>query len=145
MDKLYRLLIVFILALAAGTLSAYAQQISSADSSWLSASILRGREVYTDNCLNCHQDGGIGQSGTYPPLAQADYLDSLPLNSFIGIILNGQNDSILVNRVSYTQSMDPVNYLSDQDVADVINFIRNSWGNKSDSVVTKDLVGPLRR
>jgi mono/diheme cytochrome c family protein len=126
--------------------TAFSQDTSNTqlDSSFVANSMKRGQDVYITYCLSCHQMGGVGVSETYPPLANADYLKTLTSNKLINIILKGQTDTISVNGTSYSLAMDAIGYLSDDQVADVINFIRNSWGNKTDSLVTSSQVKAAR-
>lgn len=100
----------------------------------LAKSIERGKEVYTANCMDCHMSGGIDTQGEYPPLANADYLQK-PVDSLINIILQGQTGDIVVNNKTYNDQMLAQNYLSDEQIADVLNYIRNSWGNKMPAVM----------
>ena len=94
----------------------------------LKESMERGKEVYTLYCQNCHMENGQGMEGVNPPLAKTTYLKDTKKN--IGIILNGQTGEITVNGKKYNAIMNPMNYLDDKQVADVLNYIRNSWGNK---------------
>ena len=94
----------------------------------LEESMKRGKEVYTLYCQSCHMENGEGLEGVNPPVAKTDYLADVPKN--INIILNGQNGEIAVNGKKYNAIMNPLGYLDDKQVADVLNYIRNSWGNK---------------
>lgn len=95
-------------------------------------SIKRGKEVYTLHCQNCHMENGQGTEGINPPVAKTTYLKDIKKN--INIILNGQSGEITVNGKKYNAIMNPMNYLSDREIADVLNYIRNSWGNKYPAV-----------
>jgi nitrite reductase (NO-forming) len=99
----------------------------------LQESIKRGKEYYATECQNCHMDNGEGLSGVYPPLAKADYMKK-PVNHLIDIILKGQEGEIVVNGVKYNTPMPPQAYLSDEKTSDILNFVRNSWGNKANAV-----------
>ncbi|HYK45611.1 MAG TPA: cytochrome c [Parafilimonas sp.] len=94
----------------------------------LDESIKRGKEVYTLNCQNCHMENGEGMEAVYPPVAKTDYVQDAQKN--IDIVLNGQHGAITVNGKQYDGSMDPMNYLSDKEIADVLNYVRNNWDNK---------------
>jgi nitrite reductase (NO-forming) len=94
----------------------------------LQESMKRGKEVYTLYCQNCHMENGQGMEGVNPPVAKTTYLKDTKKN--IGIILNGQTGEITVNGKKYNAIMNPLNYLDDKQIADVLNYIRNSWGNK---------------
>jgi mono/diheme cytochrome c family protein len=107
-------------------------------------SIKRGKEVYTNNCLSCHQESGAGIEGLYPPLAKSDYLMKDPKKS-IGIILNGQTEEITVNGKKYSTPMPAQNYLTDEQIADVINYTTNSWGNKTKTIIKPEMVKAERK
>lgn len=94
----------------------------------LQESMKRGKEVYALHCQNCHMENGEGTEGINPPLANTTYLKDTKKN--IGIILNGQTGEVIVNGKKYNAIMNPMNYLEDKEIADVLNYIRNSWGNK---------------
>lgn len=98
----------------------------------LKASIARGKDVYTANCMSCHMEQGEGLEGVYPPLAKSDYLMADKKRS-IQQVLTGISGEIKVNGVSYNSEMPGVN-LSDEEVADVLNYVRNSFGNKGAAV-----------
>lgn len=94
----------------------------------LQESMKRGKEVYTLHCQSCHMENGQGTEGINPPVAKTAYLKNVKKN--IGIILNGQTGGITVNGKKYDAIMNPLNYLDDNQIADVLNYIRNSWENK---------------
>ena len=94
----------------------------------LQESMKRGKEVYMLHCQNCHMENGQGMEGVNPPLAKTTYLKDAKKN--IGYILNGQTGEIIVNGKRYNAIMNPLNYLDDKQIADVLNYVRNSWGNK---------------
>ena len=104
----------------------------------LKASITRGQEVYTVNCLSCHQDEGQGIENIYPPLAKADYLKG-DKNKLTNQVLHGISGEIKVNDITYNGEMTPFEHLSDQEISDVMNYIRNSWGNKGDAIKPEDV------
>jgi len=110
----------------------------------LTESVKRGKEVYTNNCMSCHMENGQGVEALYPPVAKADYLMKDPKKA-IGIILNGQNEEIVVNGKKYVTMMPAQNYLSDQQIADVINYTCNTWGNKSKTEIKTDMVKAERK
>jgi len=76
---------------------------------------------------------GKGVKGVFPPLANSDYLMS-DLNRSIKQILYGAKGKMVVNGVEYNGNMVGFEALSNQEVADVLNYIRNSWGNEGKMV-----------
>lgn len=104
----------------------------------LEESINRGAEIYSDFCINCHMANGEGVEKTFPPLAKSDFLLNKREESIRGVKY-GQQGYILVNGVAYNNIMPPMG-LEDEEISDVMNYILNSWGNKSDSIVTPEEV-----
>lgn len=104
----------------------------------LEESINRGAEIYSDFCINCHMANGEGVEKTFPPLAKSDFLLNKREESIRGVKY-GQQGYILVNGVAYNNIMPPMG-LEDEEIADVMNYVLNSWGNKSDSIVTPEEV-----
>jgi mono/diheme cytochrome c family protein len=108
----------------------------------LNASIARGKASYNSQCVICHQETGDGVKDVYPPLAKSDYLMADKARS-IGIVVNGASGEITVNGVKYDGEMLGVE-LPDAQVSDVLNYVRNSWGNKGDGV-TPEEIAPQRK
>lgn len=103
----------------------------------LKASIARGQEVYVAQCLSCHQPAGEGIEDVFPPLAKSDYLMADKKRS-IHQVLHGISGEIKVNGKTYNGEMSAFD-LSDQEVSDVLNYIRNSWGNKGTAVTPEEV------
>lgn len=104
----------------------------------LAESIGRGKEYYVTECQNCHMENGEGLTGVYPPLAKADYLKK-PTTQLIDVILKGLEGEMTVNGVRYNSPMPPQAYLDDAKVADILNYMRNSWGNKGTAITPADV------
>jgi len=92
----------------------------------------RGEDIYMSYCITCHMDKGQGIQGAFPPLANSDYLMA-DKERAIKTILDGLTEEITVNGQVYFGEMTPQD-LNDREVADVLNFIMNSWGNKGETV-----------
>ena len=105
----------------------------------LKASIVRGKDVYVANCMSCHMELGEGIEDVYPPLAKSDYLMADKKRS-IHQILKGVTGEIKVNGKVYNGEMVSIE-LSDQEVSDVLNYVRNSFGNKGDAVTPEQVKG----
>jgi len=100
----------------------------------LKQSILDGEEIYQDFCLQCHLDNGKGVENAFPPLAKSDYLQN-NIEASIRGIKYGLRGEITVNGNTYNGVM--VNQgLDEEEVADVMNYILNSWGNKVENQIT---------
>lgn len=100
----------------------------------LEDSIQRGNEIYADFCVTCHLTQGEGVAGAFPPLADSDYLRENREASIRGIKF-GQQGELIVNGATYNGVMAPMG-LEDEEIADVMNYILNSFGNSSDNMVT---------
>tara|TARA_R110002049_G_scaffold307773_2_gene509415 strand:+ start:3695 stop:4096 length:402 start_codon:yes stop_codon:yes gene_type:complete len=109
----------------------------------LQESIKRGSEIYTDFCMNCHMPSGEGVAGTFPPLAKSDYLMKNREASIKGIKY-GQSGEMTVNEKTYNGTMAAMG-LNDDEVADVMNYITNSWGNKNDKIITEEEVSKIKK
>lgn len=109
----------------------------------LAKSIERGKMIYSENCITCHMGAGEGVVGTFPPLAKADYLMKTPEKA-IHAIKFGLEGKIKVNGVEFENAM-PSPGLADDEIADVMNYIQNSWGNSSDKkMVTPKMVEAIK-
>ncbi|GGD16247.1 c-type cytochrome [Flavobacterium orientale] len=108
----------------------------------LTKSIQRGNEVYADFCIQCHLGNGKG-SETVPPLAASDWLLNKRKES-IHAVKYGQSGPIKVNGKNYNGMMSPMG-LTDEEVADVMNYIMNSWGNKQTKMVTVSEVQAVKK
>ena len=104
----------------------------------LKESIARGKEIYIAQCMSCHMDEGQGIEDVYPPLAKSDYLMKDKLRS-INNVIHGVTGEIAVNGKSYNMDMMAFEFLTDQEVSDVLNYIRNSWGNKGEAVTPEEV------
>ena len=93
----------------------------------LAVAITRGQALYHANCTICHGASGDGVKGAFPPLAQSDWLAG-HRSGAIRAIVNGLKEEITVNGQVYRGQMPPV-MLEDEQVADVLTFVVNSWGN----------------
>jgi mono/diheme cytochrome c family protein len=106
----------------------------------LKASIARGKEVYEGQCMSCHMEAGEGIESVYPPMAKSNYLANR--DRLIKIIRKGTRGPMTVNGVQYDGEMAGLE-LTDEQTADVINYIRNSWGNKHPAVTPGEIPAGL--
>jgi mono/diheme cytochrome c family protein len=104
----------------------------------LQESIKRGKELYAVECQSCHMENGEGLPGVYPPLAKTDYLKK-PSAFLVDIILKGQEGEIQVNGTAYNTPMPAQAHLTDEKVADILNYVRNTWGNKGAAIIPSDV------
>lgn len=103
---------------------------------------VNGKGIYEKNCQSCHGADGKGLGTLYPPLNDSLYLRQNK-NKLACIIKNGQNEPIQINNVPFDGNMPANPNLADIDIAQVIVYITNSFGNKqgfySDQQVLNDL------
>jgi ubiquinol-cytochrome c reductase cytochrome b subunit len=93
-----------------------------------------GASVFSQNCSSCHGAQGQGVPGSFPPLAGNPVVTGDP-SKVIGIVLGGLHGSISVNGQAYNGQMPPwKGTLTNKQIADVITFIRSSWGNSASAV-----------
>lgn len=90
-----------------------------------------GAIVYSQNCQACHQPNGQGVKGAFPPLAKSDFLKNK--SRAISAATNGLTGPIVVNGEKYDGVM-PALGLSDEQLANVLTYIYNSWGNPGGDV-----------
>jgi len=90
-------------------------------------SIQNGKNGYTLYCQSCHMEDGNGVEGAFPSLVKTGNL--VDKNRLVKIVLNGIRGSITIKGFKYDSEMAGFD-LTDKEAADVINYIRNSWGNK---------------
>ena len=101
----------------------------------------RGALVYA-NCAGCHQASGVGVAGAIPPLADSEWVTG-STERLAAIILRGLQGPITVRGTTYNSVMAGNPNLTDADVAAVMTYIRNSWGNEG-SMVTREMVAHAR-
>jgi len=105
----------------------------SLDDNSLAARVKRGSAVFQGTCSTCHQVGGEGLPPVFPPLAESDFLMADKQRS-IRIVLDGLSGPIQVNGTAYNGVMPPLANLTDHEIADVLTYVRNSFGNQGEAV-----------
>ena len=98
-----------------------------------------GKKIFTEKCMVCHQVSGLGVPGTFPPLANSDYVKADKMRA-VKQAIYGSKTPITVNGVQYPGKIMTVfeKELSDQQVVDVVNYVLNSWGNNLGTVTIDD-------
>jgi mono/diheme cytochrome c family protein len=95
--------------------------------------IEKGKQVYMSLCFACHQADGKGLPPAFPPLAGSDYMLA-DRDRALRIVLKGATGPMVVNGQKYDSAMPPQEaVLTDQQVADVLTYVYNAWGNKGDA------------
>ena len=103
----------------------------------LKASMARGKEIYSTQCITCHMEQGEGIEDVFPPLAKSDYLMADKKRS-IQQVLYGATGEMKVNGKTYNGDMASFD-LTDEEASDVLNYIRNSFGNKGAAILPADV------
>jgi nitrite reductase (NO-forming) len=105
--------------------------------------IEKGRGIYMQTCFVCHQMNGEGVPAQIPPLAKSDYFAKMTDEEAIHIVIAGRTGEVIVNGKKYNGTMTPLNYLTDEQIANVLTYVRNSFGNEG-TAVTADEVKRVR-
>jgi nitrite reductase (NO-forming) len=112
-----------------------AKDVSANANPLLQKQMEAGRAVYGQICYVCHQQNGMGVPNQIPPLAGSDFLKNNTAEA-IHAVIEGRNGPIVVNGQTYKGIMIPQGNLTDEQVANVLTYVRNNWGNKGDAVTT---------
>jgi len=97
----------------------------------------RGKQVYMQSCFACHLPDGKGMASVFPPLAGSDYMMA-DRDRAIRIVLKGLIGPVTVNGVAYNSAMPP-QALTEEQVADVMTYVTNSWGNTAPATTVDDV------
>ena len=106
-------------------------------------SMKRGQAVYSRTCIACHQPTGMGLPPVFPPLAGSEWI-AKDASIAVRNIVNGMQGPVTVKGVTYNSMMPPVAGLSDKDIADVVTYVNNSFGNTG-AVVTEAEVTAIKK
>jgi mono/diheme cytochrome c family protein len=144
MNKLFQILI-----LLCGAITVQAQKqlhpktaAAKATTGNAVASLERGKTVYAANCLTCHQPDGGGVPNLNPPLAGTKWVNG-PKAALVQFILKGSKGQVEIDGETFHNAMPAQAHLTDEQIADVLTFVRKNFGNKS-SAVTPAEVKALR-
>jgi nitrite reductase (NO-forming) len=99
--------------------------------------IERGKRVFTNVCAACHQASGAGIAGAFPPLVKSDYLNADKARA-IRAVAEGLEGEIRVNGQTFNSTMPSLD-LSDEDVANVLTYVYNSWNNAGHEVTPAEV------
>lgn len=114
-------------------------------SSWMLACVggaerkyYEGAQLYEQHCSNCHMDNGEGLEALYPPLAQADWLQTVDVGAAC-VVRHGLKGAIVVNGVEYGMEMPAQEQLSAVEITNILNYIHNAWGNERDYISLQEV------
>ena len=105
----------------------------------LKASVERGKTVYLQRCMACHQTDGSGVPRLNPPLDGATNVKGNDKLSLVRIIIKGMTERVEIDGEFYANNMSANPDLTDTQIADVLNYIRNSWSNKASAVTAAEV------
>jgi glucose/arabinose dehydrogenase/mono/diheme cytochrome c family protein len=100
--------------------------------------LMAGKQVYDRYCVQCHMNNGLGAPGMNPPLAAIDIVTG-DKKRLIEIILNGLSEPMVIKGETYNNAMPPHSFLNDKQVADVLTYIRNTFGNSAEAVTPEEV------
>lgn len=103
----------------------------------IKTSIAAGKLVYTQYCLSCHMADGGGVENMNPPLIKTSFING-DKSKLVSVLLNGLSQQE-INGETYNNVMASFSYLTDKQIADVLTYVRNSFGNKKTAVTVAEV------
>jgi len=100
--------------------------------------IAAGKQLFAGTCSVCHQADGAGLANVFPPLAKSDYLAADPQRA-ISIVTHGLTGKVTVNGHEYDSVMPPMAQLTDDEVANILTYVMNSWDNPGGQISKEDV------
>lgn len=97
-----------------------------------------GEIMYVKHCLSCHQKDGSGVPNMFPPIQKSDWVNG-DKDKLINVLLNGLEGDIDVNGDQYSQAMPKQNYLTDLQIAGILTYIRQNFGNNASAILPSDV------
>lgn len=98
----------------------------------------KGSEVYFNYCSTCHQSNGQGDGNRFPPLVESEWVNG-SRDRLIGVVLNGLQGEVKVKDKTYNNPMPAHGFLSDEDIAEVLTYIRKTFNNNDNGVTAKEV------
>jgi len=97
-----------------------------------------GKPLFEQYCGACHQMDGSGVPGMYPPLRESEFVNG-EVKWLVTTLVKGRQGPITVKGETYDNLMPAVDYLSDEEIANILSYVRQSFGNNSDEVTVKEV------
>jgi nitrite reductase (NO-forming) len=119
---------------------AVAAAAAAAGTLTLDEQVKAGAALFNGTCSVCHQNGGEGVPNVFPPLAKSDFL-AADKKRAIGIPLNGLTGPVTVNGQQFNGVMPPMSQLNDDEIANILTYVLNSWGNPGGRVSAEEVKG----
>jgi mono/diheme cytochrome c family protein len=133
MKTIYSISIVLLTLLSAKSFAQTHKPTAKKPVATLSSQVAAGKNVYLARCLACHQVDGLGVQNMNPPLVGTTYVLG-EKSRLIKIVLNGFNERVEIDGDIYNNPMPGLNILTDQEIANVLTYVRNSFGNKASAI-----------
>jgi nitrite reductase (NO-forming) len=115
-----------------------ATQAASTGTLTVEDQVRAGQALFSGTCSVCHQANGAGLPGVFPPLAKSDFLTGDPKRA-ISVLLHGLTGKVTVNGTEYNSVMPPMNQFNDDEVANILTYVLNTWGNPGGQILTEDV------
>ena len=114
----------------------------------IKASAERGKAIYMVTCMACHQPGGTGIPGAFPPFDGSEYVQG-DTKRLVALVIKGYQGPITVKGAQFNNILIAVDTQFPQlkenaKLADVLNYIRTAWSNKADTAITPDFIQKVR-
>ena len=97
-----------------------------------------GESLYASYCASCHKEDGMGVSGTFPPLKGSSRVAGNKA-ALVSVILNGLRGPLVVNGVKYDMEMPALDFLSDQEVAEIARYVRTTFAGKDEKISAQEV------
>jgi len=123
MQRIFLVLVVVIATFVSAT--------AQTNNKLVAASVARGKTIYLQRCMVCHQADGGGVPKLNAPLDASSTVNGSDISKLVKYIVKGLNDRIEIDGEFYANAMPAADDLKDQQIADVLTFIRNNWSNKA--------------
>jgi len=136
--RLIKTILVTVLMLVCAGLCAQVKTHKKPQHHSAGASLANGKAVYTQICLACHMADGGGVPHLNPPLINTSYVQG-DKAALIKIVLNGFNENVEINGKTYSNNMTPHPDLKDKQIADVLTYVRKSFGNKASAITAAEV------
>jgi mono/diheme cytochrome c family protein len=128
MQRIYITFVVVFLCIAGAS--------AQSSNKLVAASAARGKTVYLQRCMVCHQADGGGVPKLNAPLDGSSAVNGSDVSKLIKYIVKGFADRVEIDGELYSNAMPAAADLTDQQIADVLTFIRSNWSNKAGPVTT---------
>lgn len=126
---MYRIFLVFVVVMISLTVVT-----AQTNNKLTAASVARGKMIYLQRCMVCHQADGGGVPNLNAPLDGSSAVKGADITKLVKNIVKGLADRVEIDGEFYSNAMPAADDLKDQQIADVLTFIRSSWTNKVGSV-----------